>query len=84
MPVLATGPAEGIAAPDSVETTEDLRCLITVSRRHPDDVQVAAPDELWDEIKKQPDAAKKSKMRAEAIQIAAMAIRFVQDLCDDN
>lgn len=36
-------------------------------------------DELWDEIKlKNPD---KEKLRAEAIQVAAMAVRFIHDLC---
>jgi hypothetical protein len=34
-------------------------------------------EELWEEVRKRhPD---KAKMRAEAIQVAAMAIRFVQD-----
>lgn len=37
-------------------------------------------DELWDEIKAQtPD---RSKMRKEALQVAAMALRFVEDVCD--
>lgn len=37
-------------------------------------------DELWDLVKmKHPD---KAEMRAEAIQIAAMALRFVHDVCD--
>ena len=36
-------------------------------------------DELWDEIKlKEPS---KSRMRTEAIQVAAMALRFVRDMC---
>ncbi len=36
-------------------------------------------DELWDEVKsKNPD---KARMREEAIQVAAMAARFVEDLC---
>jgi hypothetical protein len=39
-------------------------------------------DELWDEVKKRnPDLA---AMRKEAIQVAAMAIRFVEDVCDDT
>jgi hypothetical protein len=38
-------------------------------------------DELWDEIKRrQPD---KKRVRAEAIQVAAMALRFVADVCGD-
>lgn len=39
-------------------------------------------DELWDEIKQ-----KKSdilKLRNEAIQVGAMAIRFIQDCCEEN
>lgn len=37
-------------------------------------------DELWDEVKRQ----KKDhpSIRAEAIQVAAMAIRFIRDVCD--
>jgi len=36
-------------------------------------------DELWDEIKTK--GASIEKMRAEAIQVAAMAIRFIEDVC---
>jgi len=37
-------------------------------------------DELWDEIKhREPSRA---AMRIEAIQVAAMAVRFIQDICD--
>ncbi len=37
-------------------------------------------DELWDLVKAQkPD---KTRMRGEALQVAAMAARFVEDLCD--
>ena len=36
-------------------------------------------DELWDEVKRNGPV---SRMREEAIQIAAMAIRFVIDVCD--
>lgn len=35
-------------------------------------------DELWEEIRKQP--RDREAMRAEAIQIAAMAVRFIRDL----
>ena len=41
-------------------------------------------DELWDEVKKKPDARSKAKMKAECIQIAAMAIRFSLELCDKD
>jgi hypothetical protein len=48
-------------------------------------------DELWDEVKKNPkkdplatspedgEARRRAKMRAEAVQVAAMAIRFITD-----
>lgn len=40
-------------------------------------------DELWDEVKKnQRVRDNKSLMRKEAIQCAAMAVRFVMDVCD--
>jgi len=38
-------------------------------------------DELWDEIKKNDKVRDVKKMRAEAMQVAAMAIRFMVDVC---
>jgi len=38
-------------------------------------------DELWDEVMKKRVARSKSVMREEAIQIAAMAVRFMVDVC---
>jgi len=47
-------------------------------------------DELWDEVKTSTRGftnteliARKQRIRMEAIQVAAMAIRFVEDLCDN-
>lgn len=37
-------------------------------------------DELWDEIKCKDRNLK--NMRKEAVQVAAMAIRFIEDVCD--
>ena len=37
-------------------------------------------DELWDEIKRQDQD--KMAMRKEALQVAAMALRFIEDVCD--
>ena len=39
-------------------------------------------DELWDEVKKKPTARSKKLMRAEAVQVAAMALRFIVNVCD--
>ena len=41
-------------------------------------------DELWDEVKKNPKKHPEclANMRKEAIQVAAMAMRFVIDVCD--
>ncbi len=39
-------------------------------------------DELWEEVRKKRSERDKSKMRQECIQIAAMSIRFIQDLLD--
>ncbi len=36
-------------------------------------------DELWEEVKATPQD--EEKMRAEAVQVAAMAIRFILDCC---
>lgn len=42
-------------------------------------------DELWDEIRNKPDKRSIMKMRKEAIQVAAMALRFIIDICNrDN
>ena len=38
-------------------------------------------DELWDEVKKKSSVRTKEAMAAEAKQVAAMAIRFMIDLC---
>lgn len=38
-------------------------------------------DELWDEVKKKREHRSISNLRHEAIQVAAMALRFVIDLC---
>ncbi len=38
-------------------------------------------DELWAEVMKKRDLRSKPKMRYEAIQVAAMAIRFAMDIC---
>lgn len=39
-------------------------------------------DELWDEMKRK--VINRAAMRKEAIQVAAMAIRFVMNVCDTN
>jgi len=38
-------------------------------------------DELWDEVKRNPEARIREAMRKEAIQVAAMALRFIIDCC---
>lgn len=37
-------------------------------------------DELWDEVKKKQTTRDVQKLRREAIQVAAMAVRFVEDV----
>ena len=41
-------------------------------------------DELWEEVKKNPAKRDYVKMRAEAIQVAAMAIRLAIDCCEET
>lgn len=36
-------------------------------------------EELWDEVKKSPKKRTIPKMREEAVQVAAMALRFITD-----
>ena len=38
-------------------------------------------DELWLEVKKSPKKREPDKMREEAVQVAAMALRFLVDCC---
>ncbi len=39
-------------------------------------------DELWDEVKQQTDERSYARMRKEALQVAATAIRFIEEVCD--
>ena len=39
-------------------------------------------DELWDEIKVRQSKRRPKKMKREAIQVAAMAMRFVMEVCN--
>jgi hypothetical protein len=39
-------------------------------------------DELWEEIKRKPTAEGKLALRREAVQVAAMGLRFLVDCCD--
>lgn len=41
-------------------------------------------DELWDQVKINQKRRDLAKIRSEAIQIAAMALRFVVDVCDEE
>ena len=41
-------------------------------------------DELWDEVKASKPGSDRAAMRREAIQVAAMALRFVRDVCGDR
>ncbi|KKL84124.1 hypothetical protein LCGC14_1967880 [marine sediment metagenome] len=41
-------------------------------------------DELWEEVKKNPRTRSVSRMRNEAVQVAAMALRFLVDLCGEE
>jgi hypothetical protein len=40
-------------------------------------------DELWDMVKTNKGLLGNSEMKKEAIQIAAMAMRFIKDLCKE-
>lgn len=44
-------------------------------------VMLEEVDELWDEVKKKTNKRSKTAMRNECIQIAAMALRYITDIC---
>ena len=41
-------------------------------------------DELWSEIKHKTEHRDMGAMREEAVQVAAMAVRFITDLCPEE
>lgn len=41
-------------------------------------------DELWEEVRKKIKKQDREKMKNEAMQIAATAIRFIEDLCEGD
>jgi NTP pyrophosphatase (non-canonical NTP hydrolase) len=41
-------------------------------------------DELWEHVKVKQGRRDVDKMRREAVQVAAMALRFALDICDDG
>ena len=41
-------------------------------------------EELWEEVKKSPRKRSADKLREEAVQVAAMALRFLVDLCEEE
>ncbi len=41
-------------------------------------------DEFWDEVKKRPSKRDLSAMREETVQVAAMAVRFIYELLEDQ
>lgn len=41
-------------------------------------------DELWDEVRRHREARSKQHMKKECIQIAAMALRFIEDCLEPD
>jgi len=41
-------------------------------------------DELWEEVRDNKTPNQKDRLRKEAVQVAAMAIRFMVDVCQDG
>lgn len=47
-------------------------------------VMLEEVDELWEVVKLKPSARNVKHMRAESIQVAAMALRFAIECCEDT
>ena len=41
-------------------------------------------DELWEEVRKKKEKRNIPQMRRECVQIAAMAVRFIYDVCNQG
>lgn len=41
-------------------------------------------DELWEHVKMKPKNRDTAMMKAEAVQVAAMALRFILEVCNDQ
>ena len=41
-------------------------------------------EELWDEVKTKQGLRSEDRLRKEAIQVAAMALRFIHDICEQG
>ena len=41
-------------------------------------------DELWEQVRFRPSKRDMHLMRKEAVQVAAMALRFIEDVCDSK
>jgi hypothetical protein len=72
---------------DNALSAVELECASATSRYAPFNsahegyaVLLEEVDELWDEVKKSPKKRDMAKMREEAIQVAAMALRFLVDV----
>jgi hypothetical protein len=63
------------------EFVKSLRSHGSINSRHEGwAVMKEEMDELWDEVKKR--NCSNVDMRKEAVQVAAMAVRFILDVCD--
>lgn len=84
---------------NSSELANEYDVLVDIHREYQQAVQkfpaMASPhegyailleevDELWDEVKRKPSVRSKLRMKKEAIQVAAMAMRFLIDLCETD
>jgi len=81
---LARDPARPVAILDVAEEINRARDRFPAMRSPHEGYAIILEelDELWEEVQGWGVANAKKRMRAEAIQVAAMAIRFVEDVCD--
>ena len=82
---MATGPVDRILEDVDIELAGALQAYPPFHSAHEAYAALLEEvDELWEQVKHRPTLRNPAQMRHEAIQVAAMAVRFVLDVVPDD